>query len=112
MLQEMLGLPRPPAVTLLYSARKTDEFAFIDEFRALAREQTIELHQTVTREDTNDWQGGRGRIGRSEFEAALHSPGATTCFVCGPHALVTETVAALTALGVPPGEVRTEQWGK
>ena len=112
MLQEMLALKQRPAVTLLYSARRTDEFAFIDEFAALAGQGAIALHQTVTRDDANDWQGGRGRIGPSEFEAAVHSPAATTCFVCGPNALVAETVAALTALGVPPGEVRTEQWGR
>jgi hypothetical protein len=31
--------------------------------------------------------------------------------VCGPPLLVTESVATLSALGVPESQIRTEQWG-
>ena len=97
-------------MALLYSARRADEFAFIDEFREHARAGRIELHQTVTREDEG-WRGDRGRIGRSHFEAVLHDSGGTLCFVCGPAEMVTEAVATLTELGVPADAIRTEQWG-
>ncbi len=97
-------------VSVLYSARRADEFAFIDELRLHALNRRIELHQTVTRDEDVGWQGLRGRIGRREFETVLHEPESTLCFVCGPPSMVAESVAALKALGVPDTLVRTEQW--
>lgn len=101
-----------PSMSLLYSARRSDEFAFIDELRRYARSGRIELHQTITRDDSSAWEGGRGRIGRAQFQSVLHEPLDTLCFVCGPPPLVTESVATLSALGVPGNLIRTEQWGK
>ena len=99
-----------PAVSLLYSARRSDEFAFIDEMREHAHRGRIELHQTVTRDESTEWAGNRGRIGRGHFESVLHDPGATLCFVCGPPPMVSESVATLQALGVPLAAIRTEAW--
>jgi NAD(P)H-flavin reductase len=96
-------------ISLLYSARRADEFAFIEELRDHADAGRIELHQTVTREDES-WEGGRGRIGRSHFEAVLHEPKRTLCFVCGPPAMVSESVETLAELGVPRELIRREQW--
>ena len=96
-------------ISLLYSARRADEFAFIEELRDHANAGRIELHQTVTREDES-WEGGRGRIGRSHFEAVLHEPRGTLCFVCGPPAMVSESVETLAELGVPRELIRREQW--
>ena len=98
-------------MSLLYSTRRSDEFAFIEELRAHERTGRLELHQTVTRDDSTSWDGKRGRIGRSHFEAVLHEPGKTICFVCGPTSLVSESAAMLLELGVPPELIRTEGWG-
>ena len=97
-------------MSLLYSARRSDEFAFIDELRAYSEAGRLELHQTVTRDDSISWTGRRGRIGRDHFEAVLHEADATICFVCGPASLVNESVATLKALGVPEHHIRTEEW--
>jgi NAD(P)H-flavin reductase len=97
-------------ISLLYSARSHDEFAFIDEFRHYAAAQQLSLHQTVTRDEGTAWIGGRGRIGHAHFEAVLRDASATLCFVCGPAALVTESVGTLEALGVPRRLIRTEAW--
>lgn len=106
------ALRRQPshAMSLLYSARRRDEFAFVDELQAHAAAGRLELHQTVTRDDST-WSGGRGRIGRSHYEAVLHDATSTLCFVCGPRAMVAESVAELQALGVPDAAIRTEGWG-
>lgn len=96
-------------LALLYSARRADEFAFINEFRALEAQGHLLLHQTVTRED-GAWAGSRGRIGRAHFEAVLTDPANTLCFVCGPPAMVTDAMSTLAALGVPDAAIRTEQW--
>jgi NAD(P)H-flavin reductase len=96
-------------VSLLYSARRADEFAFADELRAYERQGRIEFHPTVTRDD-EAWAGGRGRIGRSHFEAVLHDRADTLCFICGPIPLVSEAVSTLSELGVPREAIRTEDW--
>ena len=97
-------------ISVLYSARRSDEFAFIEELRAHEAAGRIELHQTVTRDESSTWAGRRGRIGRSHFEAVIHEPAATLCFVCGPAALVKESMSTLQALGVPEAQIRTERW--
>ena len=112
MLDHALRRHRGPRISLLYSARRGDEFAFVEELQRHAAAGRIELHQTVTRDESSAWSGRRGRIGRSHFEAVLHDPGGTVCVVCGPEPLVSESVSTLKALGVPDGQIRTEQWGK
>lgn len=99
-------------ISLLYSARRADEFAFIEELQAHADAGVLDLHQTVTRDVSASWTGRRGRIGRAHFEALMHEPAGTWCFVCGPTSLVDESVATLQALGVPEGQIRTESWGQ
>jgi ferredoxin-NADP reductase len=111
MLDHTLRRHPAQAVSLLYSARRADEFAFIEELQAHADAGRLELHQTVTRDESAQWSGGRGRIGRSHYEAVLHDPASTLCFVCGPRSMVTEAVRVLTALGVGEASIRTEGWG-
>lgn len=98
-------------LALLYSARRSDEFAFIEEFRRLEATGQVDLHQTVTRTD-GQWEGRRGRIGRSHFEAVMTAPASTLCFVCGPTAMVRESVATLESLGVPAAQIQTERWAR
>ena len=97
-------------ISLLYSTRRSDEFVFTEEFRDHERAGRLELHQTVTRDDSTSWDGKRGRISRSHFEAVLHEPASTLCFVCGPASLVSESAATLEELGVPAALIRTEDW--
>ena len=97
-------------ISLLYSARRSDEFVFTEEFRDHERAGRLELHQTVTRDDSTSWDGKRGRISRSHFETVLHEPASTLCFVCGPASLVNESAATLEELGVPAALIRTEDW--
>ena len=97
-------------ISLLYSTRRSDEFVFTGEFRDHERAGRLELHQTVTRDDSTSWDGKRGRISRSHFEAVLHEPASTLCFVCGPASLVSESAATLEELGVPAALIRTEDW--
>ena len=111
MLDHLLRKHRGQRISLLYSARSGDEFAFIRELEDHVRAGVLELHQTVTRDDTR-WAGRRGRIGRDHFKAVVHEPADTLCFVCGPSSLVDESVATLKGLGVPETKIRTESWGK
>jgi NAD(P)H-flavin reductase len=109
MLDHALRVHPAERVSLLYSARRADEFAFADELRGHEEAGRLEFHPTVTRDD-GAWAGGRGRIGRSHFEAVLHDRSDTLCFICGPGSLVSEAVTTLSELGVPRAAIRTEEW--
>jgi Na+-transporting NADH:ubiquinone oxidoreductase subunit F len=97
-------------VSMVYSARTTGEFAYGSELRALAATGRIRLWQTVTREPADAWTGKRGRIARHHLEELVLDP-ATLCFVCGPHALVTDVPLLLQEVGVAPERIRVEDWG-
>jgi len=101
------------SLALLYSVRRPDEFAFLEELRAHEEAGRLELHTTVTRDDgASVWAGGRGRIGPSHFEQLLHDPAGTLCFICGPPQMVAESAATLKLLGVPDSQIRTEGWNR
>lgn len=95
------------APAMIYSARKSDEFAFIDELRAYANEGRMILRQNVTREQQAPAGCACGRIGVSELRPLLPDPSATVAYVSGPPALVRDAAQCLRLLNV--GDIRTEQ---
>jgi ferredoxin-NADP reductase len=106
------ALHRHPTVglSLLYSARTPEEFAYGSELRALADAGRIRLVQTVTRHLDGEWTGERGRISRSHIMRLLTGRQAL-CYVCGPHALVQDVPRHLRELGIEPARIRLEEWG-
>ena len=110
-LRAILGemLERHPAVrpTLIYSARAAEEFAFLDEWTRLASEGQLDLYLTVTRDGDGTWSGSRGRIDGNIISSAVTTP-ETRCLVCGPPAMVSDTVAWLRAAGVPNHRIQWE----
>lgn len=110
MLHEALGAPDAPEVSVLYSARTSEEFAFDGELTTLARQGRIRYDKTATREVGGRWQGSRGRISRAQLEAVVARPDQTICFVCGPEALVHEVPRMLGEIGVTPDRIRVEEW--
>ena len=110
MWHEALAAPEAPAVSVLYSARTAEEFAFDDELTALADQERIRYAKTATRETSARWQGSRGRISRAQLETVVARPDNTICFVCGPEALVHEVPRMLGEIGVTPDRIRVEEW--
>jgi Na+-transporting NADH:ubiquinone oxidoreductase subunit F len=96
-------------ISLVYSARRADDFAFADELRGLAEDGRIRLWQTVTREPAEAWTGERGRIAVHHLQGLVrHAP--TLCYVCGPHALVEDMPRLLSQVGVASESIRVEDW--
>lgn len=110
MLHEALRAEPPVRLSLLYSARTPEDFAFAPELLALERAGRIRLLCTATRSAGPAWEGARGRISRAELEALVDDP-ATLCFVCGPEALVHEVPRMLRDIGVGEERIRVEEWG-
>ena len=97
------------AITVVYSARSSQEFAFRSELDALEKAGRITAHFTVTRDDGGAWPGRRGRIDHALIEKVLPSPEAR-CLVCGPPQLVTDASELLVKLGVTRDRILTEQY--
>lgn len=108
MVVHALAATAGPAIRVLYSARQAAEFAYLGEFRALARAGRITLDLTLTGEG-GKWRHGRGRAG-AEHLARLGAGPSALAFLCGPAAMVADLSSALESLGVPPANIRTEQW--
>ncbi len=106
---DRLVTPGHPPATLVYSVRTPDEFAFVEEFQALAASGRLRLHLTVTRDDGPSGQAARnGRVDAALLRAALPGPEAV-CLVCGPSGFVQTVAATLTELGVPAGRIVVER---
>ena len=97
-------------ISVIYSARTPDEFAYRDELPQLAADGRIELLMTITRDiNAHTWTGVRGRVNEGLMRQVLKSTDARAV-VCGPAALVADTTALLHALGVPPAHIATETY--
>jgi NAD(P)H-flavin reductase len=107
MLWDLLDRPAHTQLSLIYSARSTDEFGYEAELRQLADGGRLRLRQTVTREEPEGWTGPRGRVDGAMVQSMLVSP-ATRCVLCGPPGMVSTTSALLKAAGVPEGRILTE----
>ncbi len=109
MLVEHLSRPNAYPVALVYSARSVDEFAFRPELAALESAGRIRSFFTVTREEKPDWPGRRGRISAALLAEALPSR-ESTCLICGPPQLVSDTRALLRELGVGDDQMLVEKY--
>lgn len=110
MIHEALVQHPTVALSLLYSARTPDEFAYGPELRALAGAGRLRLIETVTRHQDGDWPGERGRLGAVHVARLLTTPD-TLCYVCGPHTLVEDVPRLLREQGVDANRIRLEEWG-
>ena len=107
MLVELVNMGRRAGLALVYSARNPEEFAYLDELRALDDAGALALTLTLTG-DAQDWRHARGRAGDRHL-AALATP-ETMAFICGPPSMVTDIPEALVRLGLPREQIKTEDW--
>jgi propane monooxygenase reductase component len=96
-------------IALLYSARRSEEFAYRGELERLAKRGLIRLMLTATGNIAEDWTGERGRIGRRHLQAIVPHAGAL-CFVCGPPTLVEDMPPLIRELGLASTQIRVEEW--
>ena len=98
---------------LLYSARSPDEIIYADELERLARDGSgLDVRYTLTRQQPPGWTGYSRRIDREMLAEALDPFGAEArVYICGPTRFVEVAADELSALGVPPAQLRTERFG-
>jgi ferredoxin-NADP reductase len=100
-------------VRLLYSSRKWDTVIYRDELaRLAAKDTTVEVSHTLTREQPDGWTGFKRRIDRAMLEAVAWPPSERPrVYVCGPTPLVEAVATSLVELGHQPALVKTERFG-
>ena len=108
MIHEALDMGHTGSLALVYSARTSDEFAYINELRELAQRGALALTLTLTGEAAQDWGHARGRTGPAHLSELVRPD--TMAFICGPPAMVKELPVALTSIGLPRTRIRTEDW--
>ena len=109
MLIEHLSRPTTHPVSLIYSARSIDEFAFRPELIALESARRLTAYFTITREERPEWSGRRGRISGELLKEALPSTD-SICLICGPPQLVTDARLLLSQLGVSDDQILVEKY--
>ncbi|HEY6089911.1 MAG TPA: ferredoxin reductase [Gemmatimonadaceae bacterium] len=100
-------------VRLLYSSRRWEDVIYRDELaRMAARDPTLAVTHTLTREQPAGWTGFKRRIDRAMLETVAWPASAhPQAFVCGPTALVEAVSADLVELGHEPALIKTERFG-
>ena len=111
MMWETLASEADVRISLIYSARNREEFAYHDELVELATQGRIDLRLTITRSARAEWTGGRGRIDAKLIRSMLHTI-ETRALVCGPEALVKESAETLRAAGVSSDRIVSETYGQ
>jgi ferredoxin-NADP reductase len=98
---------------LLYSSRRWSEVIYRDELAELAaRDPSLDVRHTLTREPDAAWPGARRRIDADMLaELAWAAPLRPHTFVCGPTPMVEAVASALVALGHDAARVKTERFG-
>lgn len=94
---------------LVYSVRSPDDLAYPDELAQWEVDHGGEAVLTVTRQASDGWTRGRGRIDAAMLRPLIGDT-APLCFLCGPPGMVDAVTHVLSQLGVPAGHVLTEQW--
>lgn len=102
----------PGDIFFIYTCRTPADFILGAEIDALAR-QNPRLHVavTITKAEGTGWKGLRGRITKELLTQTVPNIITRRIHVCGPPAMMEATKAILAQLGVPPEQVKSEQFG-
>ena len=98
-------------ITLLYGSRSPDDVIFEHELEALSRGSSRLRYLPVISEPPDGYRGRTGLLDAARIRAEVGDVGGRTFYLCGPHAMVELTRAALGELGVPRHRIRRELHG-
>jgi ferredoxin-NADP reductase len=97
-------------ITLLYSVRRQEDVAFADELQVLsARHPQLKVEVTLT-QPAGAVRIRHGRIDAAMIHEHVVNPAQTIFCLCGPPEMLTGMTALLRSLGVPPEQIRAEQF--
>lgn len=102
----------PGDIYFLYACRAPPDFIFAKDIAAL-QQGNPKLHVTVTMEkpEGSDWAGATGRITAKLLTETVPALTTRRVHLCGPPVMMDAIKALLSELGVPPEQVKTEDFG-
>jgi NAD(P)H-flavin reductase len=92
-------------IVLVYGVRHPEEFCFVNEVSDWQK-SNIEVILTVSRPEGTDWKGKTGHV-QAHFAEALKGLSKPVAPICGMKAMMEESRAELTRLGIADNEVLT-----
>lgn len=99
-------------IFFIFTCRTPADFILGNEVAALQRANPkLHVAVTMTRSDGTDWKGPRGRITKELLTQTVPDLAARRIHLCGPVPMMEATKAILAELGVPPDNLKTEQFG-
>ncbi len=107
MIRHALATEPSRPVTLIYSARNDQEFAFRDEWRSLAKRHA-QFQVFLASSATQDPSVYPGRVDRALLEAAVPRIAQSVICMCGPQPMLESMRTLLGEMGVTDGQIRYE----
>lgn len=100
------------SVTLLYANTTEDDIVFRDELAEMERAGAAQLKVVHVLSSPSDaWKGERGRLDEEKIKrCAGPEPARLSFYVCGPPALIRQTVQTLQRARVPAARIHFERF--
>ena len=113
MLRDAAAQRSPQRLVLVYSNRRPEDAAFLDELVALpARLPGFRLVATMTgmEHSSRPWDGPRAKVDAALLREAIARRTGAVAYVAGPPSMVAAMREALVAAGVDEDDVRSEEF--
>ena len=102
----------PHQITLFFSFHFPEDYIYKIEFEKLSKtEKKFEVIATMSAKEKEfpDWNGPKGRV-TAHIPAHIKKNVIYTAYICGPPAMVTDTVKQLIELGLKEENIHKEMW--
>ena len=97
-------------MTLLYSARREQDLAFLPELRLIVERHPQARSAITLTQDSNSSHWRRGRIDEAMLRTYVREPGLTLFYICGPPPMIAEMRRLLSGMAVPEHQIRAEEF--
>ncbi len=102
----------PGEIHLVYGARSTQDFIFRDEIEYLQRRHAnLHVAATMRRAEGTSWMGPEGVVSKEFIARSVPEIARRRIHLCGPPPMMEAVKVALSELGVPAENIRTEAFG-
>ncbi|MDX2059712.1 MAG: 2Fe-2S iron-sulfur cluster-binding protein [Gemmatimonadales bacterium] len=99
-------------IFFIFTCRTPADFILGNEVATLQRANPkLHVAVTMTRSEGTGWKGPRGRITKELLTQTVPDLASRRIQLCGPLPMMEATKAILAELGVPPENLKTEQFG-
>ncbi|MFA6163611.1 MAG: 2Fe-2S iron-sulfur cluster-binding protein [Methylobacter sp.] len=102
----------PGNIHMLLSFREPGDYLFREEVASLqSRNPNLKVTVTLSNPGEEPWLGPTGRIDKAFLERTIPNPADQRVHLCGPPPMMDAVKAALSDLGVPTSQIKTEAFG-